>query len=340
MTPRVLLLQEDQANGGVTTIANALRKALQCQGWPIATLVLSQSRWRKLIAAVWQCDVILASNNFGPTYVAWALGLLLRKPVVVWVHGPLGEVLAQADASSLKRSWLRWLYQRISYFVFVSRASRDSFERCMKTSWAPHQRSVVIPNVVTLAVTATASLRQNNTIATVQQLGYVGRLSPEKQPVVLLDMLRLLPPQFRLTLVGDGPLCGELKRVGADLLASGRLTLAGAQSHGSHLYAPWHLTVLASRYEGCPMTVLESFATGVPCVALPVPALRELLGDDAPHLLARDHSAQALADVVQAVWAMPRRRLQEDMARVLTRHQEKDFVLRWQAVLQDAARSC
>jgi glycosyltransferase involved in cell wall biosynthesis len=256
------------------------------------------------------------------------------------VHGPLQEVLAQANASPFKRTWLRWLYRHLPYFVFVSQASRDSFERSMKKPWAPHQRKVVIPNAVTLAASETGIPARDDVAAPVLQLAYIGRLSPEKQPILLLDMLRLLPPRFHLTLVGDGPLYDELRQVGADLLACGRLTLSGPQSHGSALYSPWHLTVLASRYEGCPMTLLESFAIGVPCVALPAPALRELLGEDAPHLLARDCSAQALADTVQTVCALPYRRLQDDMARVLSRHREKDFVQRWQAVLRDAARPC
>ncbi|MFZ3218967.1 MAG: glycosyl transferase family 1, partial [Rhodoferax sp.] len=85
---------------------------------------------------------------------------------------------------------------------------------------------------------------------------------------------------------------------------------------------------------------LESFAVGVPCIGLPIPALQEIVGDDAPYLLARDHSALALADAVQTVWSMPRRQLDADMARVLSRHQVKDFVQHWQTVLLQAARRC
>jgi glycosyltransferase involved in cell wall biosynthesis len=104
------------------------------------------------------------------------------------------------------------------------------------------------------------------------------------------------------------------------------------------------MTLLASRYEGCPMTLLESLAMGVPCVGLPIPALQEVLATDAPYLLARDASAQALADAVLAVWAMPREQVQADMARVLSRYQVGNFVQSWekvlQTVLQEAARRC
>lgn len=338
MTPRVLLLQEDQTTGGVTTIAQTLCDGLQRRSWPITALALNQFGWLRRFAATQRCDVILASHNFRPAYVAWVLGLLTRKPVVVWVHGPLHEVLAQARASILKRAWLRWLYRRLPRFVFVSQASRDSFERVMGSSLAPYQRSVVIPNAVTVA--GREPVAHSSDSAANVQLAYIGRLSPEKRPDFLLETLRLLPPHYHLTLVGDGPLRETLRQSGADLLACGRLRFAGPQPHGPGLYAPWQLTLLASRYEGCPMTLLESFASGVPCVTLPIPAAQELLSEDTPYLLARDDSPQAMAHAVQVVCALSRHRLQADMARVLARHEENDFVQRWQGVLQEAVRPC
>lgn len=339
MTPRILLLQEDQANGGVRTISNTLCQALRQRGWSIRELALSQCGWQKRLTAARQCDVLLAGHNFRPAYLAWAIGLLLRKPVLVWVHGPLEEVLAQAHASALKRLWLRWFYRRVPYFVFVSRASRDSFLRFMQRPLAAHQRSFVIANAVP-QTEAVQTAHSELAAAADPQLAYIGRLSPEKQPDMLLDVLRLLPHRFRLTLVGDGPLRDELRQSGAGLLADQRLTLAGPRPHGAGLYAPWHMTLLASRYEGCPMTLLESFAAGVPCVGLPISALQEVVGDDAPYLLARDHSARALADAVQTVLSMPRHQLNTDMTRVLLRHQVQDFGQHWQTVLQQAARRC
>ena len=338
MKPRVLLLQEDQASGGVSTISNTLCHALRQQDWQVTELALNRCGWRERLSAARRCDVILASHNFKPAYVAWALGLLLRKPVVVWVHGPLFEVLEQVHASFFKRAWLRWLYRRLPRFVFVSKASRDSFERFTRQPLAAHQHGAVIPNVVAPMALPANSLWAADAAAATPQLAYIGRLSQEKRPQLLLDMLRLLPAQFRLTLVGDGPLRDELRQAGADLLASGRLTLAGPQAHGPGLYTPWHLTLLVSRYEGCPMTLLESFSLGVPCVGLPIAALQEVVGDDAPYLLAREASAQALADAVQAVWAMPRDQVRSDMARVLSRYQVQDFVQAWQTVLQRAAQ--
>jgi len=340
VTPHVLLLQEGQATGGVSTIAGILGQSLLQAGWLATVLALNKSNWRQRLVAARLCDVILASNNFRSAYVAWALGLLLRKPVVVWVHGPLKEVLAQAGAIAIKRAWLHWLYRRLPQFVFVSKASRDSFLDFMGGPLGPQQRMDVIANTVTLHATASDEGAPRPSLPGQPRLAYIGRLSEEKQPILLLDMLRLLPREFHLTLVGDGPLRDALAQAGADLLAGGRLTLAGPQAHGPNLYEPWDMTVLSSRYEGCPMTLLESFAMDVPCVGLPIAALKEVVGDVAPYLLARDHTAHALADAVQTVMAMPRAQLHADMARVLLRHDVKDFAQRWQTVLLAALQPC
>lgn len=341
MTPRVLLLQEDQATGGVTTITGTLCQALRQQGWQVSVVALNRSSWREQLRAARDCDVILASHNFRPAYIGSALGLIWRKPVIVWVHGPLQEVLDQDKVSFLKRTWLRWLYGRLRRFVFVSHASRESFERFMNRAMPPGQGHVVIPNAVTLSQPAqqdVADAGQQQSPET--HLAYIGRLAPEKQPLLLLDMLRLLPARFRLTLVGDGPMRNTVLQAGADLLDCGRLTLTGVQPHGPGLYTPWQATLLASRYEGCPMTLLESLAMGVPCVSLPIPAAREVLGSDAAYLQALDDTAQALADAVLLVHARPRQEMRADMARVLARHGLQDFVQRWQTVLLEAARPC
>ena len=85
------------------------------------------------------------------------------------------------------------------------------------------------------------------------------------------------------------------------------------------------------------MAVLESLAAGRPCVALPIPALREMLGPDMPYALARDCSAPALAQAVQTVCAMPHEQLARDMARVLRRYSPERFAQGWLRVLQEAA---
>jgi glycosyltransferase involved in cell wall biosynthesis len=167
-------------------------------------------------------------------------------------------------------------------------------------------------------------------------LGYVGRLSAEKRPHLLLDTLRSLPDEAQLGIVGEGPLHRQMIHDGLDLMYEGRLHFLGKHPSGESLYKPWQMTLLTSRYEGCPMTALESLACGVPCVALPIPAMRELYDREAPDLLARGDAPVALAEAVMTVRSLPEQQVRDDMARILARHSVEGFLASWQEVLNTA----
>ncbi|WP_354667521.1 glycosyltransferase, partial [Bacillus subtilis] len=111
----------------------------------------------------------------------------------------------------------------------------------------PAGRARVIPNPLPFDAPAAADLRPPNpSPGGVVEMGFVGRLSPEKEPARLLALLRSLPERFRLTVVGDGPLRATLEAAGADLVAQGRLAFAGERPRGRTLSPEWRLTVLTS----------------------------------------------------------------------------------------------
>ena len=83
------------------------------------------------------------------------------------------------------------------------------------------------------------------------------------------------------------------------------------------------------------MTALESLACGVPCVALPIPALRELFAQDAPYLLAYDETPQALAIAVLNLVRMPQEQVRQDMARFVAKHSLAEFANSWKSTLLD-----
>jgi glycosyltransferase involved in cell wall biosynthesis len=338
MPRRVLLLTEEVGVGGVQTTLNWLESGLTERGWQVTRLPVRQGR--PSLWACWQAarraQVLVASNNFWPAYVAVALAWLARRPCVVWVHGPLAEVLQQAGASRWKTGWLRTVYRGASELVCASQTSCDSLQRVMAqavaaTGPAVHSRVSVIRNP---AVGPGADLLAAPMPATdVLALGFVGRLSPEKQPLQLLSMLRLLPPAYQLHVVGDGELMGAMRSAGQDLMAQGRLHLHGQQTVTAQTYRAWRATVLCSRYEGYPMTALESLASGVPCVSTSIPAMQEMLGTQAPLWLARDDSPAALAEAVQRCLAQRAEDRHASIERFLGQHGLENFVNAWDQLL-------
>ena len=325
--PRVCLLHDGPRLGGVATIVQELHDGLHDAGWAVDTAPPHPHAWRTARHA----DVLLATHSFGPAYAAWALGQALGKPWVAWVHGPLQEVLDEARSTPAKRAWLRWLYRRVPRFVFISRHARTSLEGFLGQP-LPDARAHVIPNALRLP---RAPLRTAPTASGTVELGYVGRLSPEKQPERLIAMLRLLPPRYRLSLVGDGPLRAALEQQAADLAHTERLAFCGARPRATALAPDWRLTLLASRYEGgCPLSAIESAAAGIPFVAPPLPALRETVP---ACLLAPGDSPAQLAAAVQQVLALPSLQIQRALDSLLARHAVPRFTDQWQQVLREAA---
>ena len=325
------------ARGTSTSTSNGTNNGTNNANFQVTALPWRQTPWRTLVHAAKQHDVVVASHNFGPTYCGVALKALTGTPLVSWVHGPLQDVLQEAHASVLKKFWLRRVYAQVDHFVSVSRTSENSLLGFIK-QLKPHQKSHVIAN-------ALAPLPAGQTIHVHAGhggdsgippllIGYVGRLSGEKRPGLLLDTLRFLPDEAQLALVGEGPLHRHLSHQGMDLLMQGRLHFLGKHPWGASLYTPWEITLLTSRYEGCPMTALESLACGVPCVALPIPAMRELFDRDAPYLLARGDAPVALAEAVMTVLSLPPEQVKSDMARIVARHNLPAFRQAWQEVLR------
>ncbi|WP_089956821.1 glycosyltransferase [Limnohabitans sp. 2KL-3] len=338
-SPRqVLLLTEESGVGGVQTTLHWLESGLTARGWQVTRLPVR--RGRPSLWACWQAarraQVLVASNNFRPAYAAVALAWLARRPSVVWVHGPLHEVLQQAEASRLKTAWLRTVYRRASQLVCASQTSCDSLLRVMadaRCATLQHLRVIRNPAVLPGAGQDDAAMPTTTSASEVIALGFVGRLSPEKQPLQLLPMLLLLPAACQLHVVGDGELMGAMRSAGQDLLTHGRLHLHGQQTVSAQTYQAWRATVLCSRYEGYPMTALESLACGVPCVSTPIPAMQEMLGTQAPLWLAHDDSPAALAQAVQRCLAQAPADRQVAIDLLQQQHRLETFVQAWDQVL-------
>lgn len=332
---RILLLKENAAVGGVHTVSETLARALQEQGHHCDSLVLRPMPWHSLWRAAGQADVIIATHNFLPTYVAWLLAALRRKPVIAWFHGPVHDVLNSANAHPAKRRWLRWLYRRLPWLVFVSQHGRDSYLQLMEGHTHRQQQLRVVSNP---HPTWNKPLQNAPLPAPPPwRCGYVGRLSPEKRPELLLDTLSELPPAYHLQITGEGPLKAQLQRMGEPLLARGRLQWQGFQPAAPALYRAHHLTLLASHYEGCPMSVLESLAAGVPCAGLPIPALQEMLGAHMPYALADECSSSALARAVLRISAQTPETLRHDMAQVLEHYSPQRFSAAWGQLIHEVA---
>lgn len=334
MSGYVLLVHDNPGFGGVGHIAAQLAEGLQEQGWEVEHWNVRHARADAPTHAARLArrqGIALATQNFSAAYAAALMGAMSRRPWVMWVHGPVLDVFRMDRTSAAKRHALRWFYRRARHVVCSSEASRASLlEFCGPGPGGP--RVDVIRNTAARAFFAHARDARD---APMHELGLVGRLSPEKQPLVALQALRLLPAEYKLHVVGDGPLMPSLRTAGAQEIAAGRLVLAGAQTITAETYRRWGITLLCSAYEGYPLVPLESLASGVPVVSSPIPAAVEMLQPHAPYMLARDASAESIAQAVQALTRRESAQVQRDIDSINRDHDPRRFVQRWSELLAE-----
>lgn len=117
-----------------------------------------------------------------------------------------------------------------------------------------------------------------------QGLVSVGRLSPEKGHLLLLDAFAEAIADGtpgKLAIVGDGPMRAEIEKKVAKLGLGNDVLLLGWQNEEQikrHLRASKGL-VLPSFYEGLPVVLMEAMALGRPVIATPVGGIPELVKD-------------------------------------------------------------
>lgn len=316
-----------------------LSQALCSHGWQVQQVNVRHARppFLQLFSLARQAQVVVASNNFLPAYWAVLLGLLTQRPSVVWVHGPLAEVLRQEPVSWFKRLLMRWTYQMTDVLAFNSKTSESSLIKVFS------QTKTVFRKIIPNPAPALSPLPQKPESAYVR-IGYVGRLSVEKQPQRLLELLSLLPEHFQLTLVGDGPLRQSLENQALSLKLwrqehkSDRLVFAGSQNVNACTYQSWMVTVVCSAYEGSSMSALESLAAGTPCIATPLPALKEILGPLAAQWVASEDSAQALAKTLVQMLSMPFGLRQTLSQNIACKYPSSQFVQHWLCLLSRCTR--
>jgi GalNAc-alpha-(1->4)-GalNAc-alpha-(1->3)-diNAcBac-PP-undecaprenol alpha-1,4-N-acetyl-D-galactosaminyltransferase len=167
----------------------------------------------------------------------------------------------------------KFLYRHADVVTANSRGALTALE-----AFVPKEKLAFLPNPLALPASIEVARLESRTIIT------VGRLVEQKGlDVLLAAWAKASPilPGWRLAIVGDGPLRGELE------VLAGALGVGDSVDWHGHLSDPFPLVraskffVLTSRFEGTPNALLEAMACGLPGIvsdASPGPC--ELVGED------------------------------------------------------------
>jgi len=279
---------------------------------------------------------IVHTHGYRPDVLDGGVARRLGIPVVTTLHG------------FTHGGWKNWCYERLQYRAFrrfdavvaVARPLVPRLERAGVPPWRIHEVRnawhALTPPLEREAARHALGLSPDCFV-----VGWVGRLSPEKGPDVLLEALPLLTDlPLVVSMVGAGVegarLQGRARRLGLD----GRIRWHGALPDAERLFAAFDLFVLSSRAEGTPIVLFEAIAVGVPIVATRVGGVPDVLSSAEAVLVPAD-DAFALAAAIRGVFQD--RGAAQRRARAARARLERDFgfapwLARYEAIYASLSR--
>jgi glycosyltransferase involved in cell wall biosynthesis len=201
-----------------------------------------------------------------------------------------------------------WLQLRAARRLDAAIAVADSVAHRLVAAGVPQDVLHLIPNAI---APARAALSRDDARAMlglppdVPAVGWIGRLSHEKGPDLMIDAL-VAAPSLHLAIVGDGPATDDARLRARDRGVAERVTFCGAIPDAARLLAAFDLVALSSRTEGTPMSLLEAMQARCPVVAFAVGGIPNALGDTGVLVPAGD--AAALGAALHALGGDPARR--------------------------------
>lgn len=272
---------------------------------PFETLSIDMPPGLQLSAAVklariardHEVSLIHTHNEKAQFYGALA-GLLAWVPVVHTKHGK-----NSTDWRSILRNNLA---ARLCKKIVA--VSCDAAEQCVKTEMVPVAKVMTILNGVDTMrysrfIDQVESRRLLGYNPDVPIIGVVARLALVKDHAALLAACRLIKNdahEFRLLVVGDGPLRGELEALAVSLGLEDEVTFTGSRSDVPELMQAMDVFVLSSRSEGISLTLIEAMACELPIVATSVGGNPEVvMAGETGFLVPSNDPAALAAKIIQ-----------------------------------------
>jgi L-malate glycosyltransferase len=236
-----------------------------------------------------------------------ALGKLLHRPVVLKLTSSAATGIRKAMGNGIAGRILGFLHRRVTACI----ATSDETRREAIRFGLPPERIHLIPNGLdgrefhlALPEERKAARRALGLDCELMVL-YVGRLSPEKNPLGLLDAWAAVDAKARegalLSLVGDGPQRDLVHaRAQAPNLA-GSVHLAGPRSDVATWYRAADVYVITSLVEGLSNTMIEALASGLPVISTGVSGSSILLESPRAGVVVDVGDVQQLAAAMESL---------------------------------------
>lgn len=224
-------------------------------------------------------DIIHIATPFNIGWAGSYYGKKLNIPVVGSYHTHFDQYLKYYDLQFLSK-WL-WKYMRWFHRPFLK-----TFTPSEETKQQVIQHGIQNVHIWSRGVDCEKfhpnidknEVREKYKIKEKYVLSYVGRLAPEKDLDILVNISKSLPEhiskQIRWLVIGEGPMKSELENQAPD-----NMTFTGYQKGNSlsKLYASSDLFIFPSTTETFGNVVLEALACGTPAIGANAGGVKEII---------------------------------------------------------------
>jgi glycosyltransferase involved in cell wall biosynthesis len=285
-------------------------------------------------------DVLIGALELEPTYYAYLCGKMLNKPVIGWVHTSMSEHLR--PLSRWHTILTRIIYPRLQSVVLLSQNAAESLAAVV--SLRP-ERVTIIPSYLDWQSLQTKAAEEIDPwaqrILVKPTIVSVGRLVDAKGVDVLIRAharLQASGLDHNLLVLGEGPSRIELEGLTRSLDVESSVFMPGFVANPYPIMRAAPVFVLASRYEGFPLVLLEALGVGAAAIATDCPGgSREILENGKYGLLVAPEDDDLLAQVISRLLTDPllRNKLKSagpDRARMFT---PENSLSRWERLLSN-----
>jgi glycosyltransferase involved in cell wall biosynthesis len=286
-------------------------------------------RMRNLRAAIVAARPDVGISFLGTTNVLTLLSTRgLGIPVIV-------SERSDPNHENLGAVWNRlrtWTYPWATVLVAQHTEAGDVFKKMVPG------RIRVIPNPVSLPAQGGKAVDGSDAGPFV--IG-VGRLSFEKGFHMLVQTFGTLAdrfPDWKLILLGEGPMRPKIEQLIIDTGLAGRVILAGNVQNPGATLVKASFFVLPSFYEGFPNALCEAMALGIAVAASNCSGgVREIIDDGNNGILFEPKNVEAMAVAMEKLMADPQARMRlGSAAREITKRFTPEIVMGlWETLLKD-----
>lgn len=271
ITNREIWLNLDsRTTGGIETHVLQLAKGLQNQKLNVRVIFIKNHGDHPLRDSLIQENI--KTTSLDGSFWSLLKAIKILKPILIHSHGYKAGILSRIAARMTSTK-----------IISTYHAGEPGFGKMKIYEWLDHKSSILnhqsfaVSHKIANQLPVTASVLDNfielpePPYKPGHQIAFVGRLSDEKGPDLLLQLAQNLKP-VEFHIYGSGPLHKSLKnQAGTNVIFHGN-----QQSMEPH-WKNIDLLLMPSRHEGLPLVALEAMARKIPVLAFNVGALEKVI---------------------------------------------------------------